>query len=127
MTDLRVWYDPDHEPATATSAEELRALLDLIQADPEYQDIPTMARISGPDGQRVLQIGLGRSDYSVVLWLDKVSGDALISVGVATALRCATSRSTPRWMPRASSPRQEPSRPRSNGATGRRGPWREVL
>jgi hypothetical protein len=84
MTDLRVWYDPDLEPAAASSPEELRALLDRIQADPEYQDIPTMAQIAGPDGQRVLQIGLGRSDYSVVLWFDKICGDALISVGVAT-------------------------------------------
>jgi immunity protein Imm1 of predicted polymorphic toxin system len=84
MTDLMVWYDPDREPATTTSPEELRALLDRIQADPEYQDIPTMAQIAAPDGQRVLQIGLGRPDYSVMLWFDKISGEALVSVGLAT-------------------------------------------
>lgn len=84
MTDLMVWYDPDRDPATAASPEELGAVLDRIQSDPEYQRAPTMAQIAAPHGQRVLHIGLGRTDYSLLLWFDKTSGEALVSVGVQT-------------------------------------------
>lgn len=83
MTALQVYYDPRHESATVTTPDELRALLERLQADPEYHDVPTLAEIAEHDGQQVLQIGLGRS-YSVLLWFDLDSGDALVSVGVET-------------------------------------------
>jgi hypothetical protein len=84
MTELLVYYDPRHEPALVASPEDLRALLERIQTDPEYQEIPTLAEIAEDAGQQVLQIGLGRAGYSVLLWFDLDSGEALVSDGVET-------------------------------------------
>lgn len=85
MTELLVvYYDPDRRLAMVASPDELVSLLERIQADPEYQDIPTLAQIAPAEGQRVLEIGLGRADYSVLLWFDKISGEALVSAGART-------------------------------------------
>jgi hypothetical protein len=79
---VHVYYDR-HGPLVVETAAELDRLLDQIAATPEYQKDPVLVDVSDETEQRVLEIGLGYPDFSMLLWFDwtEPAPEAYVSAG----------------------------------------------
>jgi hypothetical protein len=62
-----VYVDRD-DPVPVQSVAELDELLDRVAAAPRYQEFPVVADIASPDDRYILQILLGRTDVSFLIW-----------------------------------------------------------
>jgi hypothetical protein len=77
-----VYIDRD-DPVSVQSVAELDAFLDRVAATPRYQRFPVVADIVSADDRYILQILLGRTDASFLIWN---IADESIEASVGTVL-----------------------------------------
>lgn len=68
-----VYHDPAQPPARVTTARELDEVLLRVTARALDEEAPLFAVIITPDGRRRLDIGLGESEYSVLVYHDGIA------------------------------------------------------
>jgi hypothetical protein len=66
---VTVYYDRN-PPSVVSTVDELDQLLDQIAATPRYVEFPVFVSMETADRRFVLQIGLGRTDLSALVWYD---------------------------------------------------------
>lgn len=76
---LTVRYDRE-EPTPVRSPAELDAVLDQVARTPRFSRFPVMVELADAEGERTLDVGIGRS-YSVLVWSDWTAGEVLYSDG----------------------------------------------
>ena len=79
MTTMTVYYDRE-PPTVVTSTEELDTVLDRIAENPRYTAFPVFVSIESADRRYTLQVGVGRSDLSTLVWYE-AEVDVLASAG----------------------------------------------
>lgn len=81
MTGMISVYYRRGQRADVSTAAELDALLDRIEADPAVSEAPPLVELVTSDESRALDIGLARPGYSVVIWHDDDADEVLSSRG----------------------------------------------
>jgi hypothetical protein len=66
-SELTVYYDRA-TPVRVSSVGELDRILDQIESDPQYQRFPVLVSIATGEDDLVLDILVGRADYSFLVW-----------------------------------------------------------
>jgi hypothetical protein len=76
---ISVYHERSTPPARVTTVAELDDLLDHIHRDPGRREAPPLVELVMDGTDRALDIGLGRTEHSVLIWHDDDADEVLTS------------------------------------------------